>query len=123
MFDYADLASTVSELIEEFGARAILNRTIDADYNATSSEVESSDRASAGRAVRVEYELKDIDGEMIRRGDVRLYVSVATETGAEMPEPQNGDRITFDGTIWRVIACSPIKSATVAVAYDVQARK
>lgn len=122
-FDYVDLASSVDELIEEFGAPILLTRNANAEYNVETSEVEGSDRRWRGRAARFDYRLSDIDGEQIRRGDARFLVSPIAEGGGAMEQPKVGDRVRFDGEWWRVLDCGPLKPATTSVRYAVQARK
>jgi len=123
MFDYADLAASATDLVEEFGAPIVLERSIGAEYDASTSEVIDSRRKVTGTAVREEYELRDIDGDSIRFGDVKLIVSTRAADGTAMPEPRTDERVLFDTTWWTVIRSAPIKHATVAVAYQVQARR
>jgi hypothetical protein len=121
-FDYVDLASTATELIEEFGAPVVLEQVVGAEYNTGTSEVEGNPRRHDGKAVRIDYDLSDIDGNDVRVGDFKLLLSVKKANGEEIPMPRNADRMLFDGQWTTVVSCKPVKPATVAVAYEVQVR-
>jgi hypothetical protein len=118
MFDYSEIAAVAEEMIAEFGALIVLTRDVNAEYNVATAMVEGTERRWTGIAVRVEYALRDIDGDAIQMNDARLLIGVS---GMEQPKP--GDRVLYAGERLTVINCKPIKPATVAVAYDVQARR
>lgn len=118
MFDYDEIASTAQELIEEFGAPVILRRLADAEYDTTTGVVEGTDRRWSGVAVRIEYSLRDVDGEAIQMNDFRMLIGATS-----MEQPRPGDRLLFAGDWVNVVNCKPTKPATIAVCYDVHARK
>jgi hypothetical protein len=68
-------------------------------------------------ALRGSYRASQIDGTLIKAGDVRLYVSPLLAT-----TPKPGDLIKFDGEQFLVVNTSPVKPGTVFVLHEVQAR-
>lgn len=120
--EYMEMARETHEDLRESGAPCALDQTVSADYNTTSGEVEAGKRKFNGYAVRHDHVLREIAGEIVE-GDIGLLMSVFTENGDPMPEPKVGNIVLFDGSRWRVQVCSPLKPATVAVLYQVQARK
>jgi hypothetical protein len=123
MFDYADLASTASELIDEFGSSFQLKRTVNAESDTTLGTVEGSTQSIDGRAAPWDFEHKDIDGDSIRVDDVRLLLSVAAVPSGAMPMPVFSNMFLYDGKWWNVITCKVINRTQVPVAFIVQGRK
>lgn len=115
MFDYADLASTAAELVEEFGADVKLRRAENAEYDIPSATVEGGERVWNGKALRIEYEISNDDsGKRVTRA--RFLVSPKG-----MAQPTTSDRLTFGGETLVVGISAPINLAGPAVAYDVRA--
>lgn len=122
MSEADDLAISVVELLKEVGEPIILDRTQNAEYNAATSEVEGAPKKWNGIAAPDEYSLRDIDGDQVRQGDVKLIVGSNTP-GASFTRPAIADRIRYDSAWWRVIDCQPIRYQGRDVAYTVQLRK
>lgn len=76
----------------------------------------------AGSAFRDTYEQKDIDGTLIKIGDVKFLVSPVQFSGSDMPQPATQDKILFDGKLYTVIQVNPWNYAGLAVGFEVQAR-
>lgn len=117
------IASTATRLIEANGVPVILEVVTVSDYDTSTSKVEAGKRNISGKGFPFEYDLRDIDGDMVRAGDVRVLLSVKADNGQDMPEPKKGFRMKFDGAFWNVERCAPIKLKGKVVVYDVQARK
>lgn len=75
-----------------------------------------------GSAFRDTFALRDIDGTVIKQGDVKLLVSPEKLDGSDLPEPTTQDRILFDGKTYTVIGVKPWDYAGLAVGFEVQAR-
>jgi hypothetical protein len=92
------------------------------NYDPSSGSVEPVVTEYQGSAFRDTFELKSIDGTLIRRGDVKLLVSPVLLGGGDMPEPAENDQVVFDGARYTVIACEPWNYAGLSVGFEVQAR-
>lgn len=115
--DYAATATRVAELIKRAGVPVTLSRARPGVYNRrTSSTEDAGTLTTNGSGVRAEFQFSEIDGTRIRRGDVRLYLSIATP-------PETGDTITMLGEAWTVIVPRPIQPGAIALLYEVQVRK
>lgn len=77
----------------------------------------------SGSGLRQDYDLSDINGSMIRQGDVKILISPTLINGNDMPEPAAGDSVTFDGSTYSVVSVSPWNYAGLVVGFEVQARK
>ncbi len=114
---YTDMQATTAELLAEFGAPVVLNHADNGDYDVDSGAPVTKTTTSTGTAVRIEYELKDIDGTQIRHGDVRLLIAAQN-----FPLPDTGDDVVFDGIIYSVVSTKPLSPAGIVMFYDTQAR-
>lgn len=76
-----------------------------------------------GSGFRENYSLKDIDGSLVKQGDVKILVSPVLLNGADMPKPSTLDKLLFDGDKYTVQAVDPWSYAGLIVGFSVQARK
>lgn len=105
------------------GLALTLTKTTAGAYNPATSSSTNTTAAYSGSGFRSEYELKDIDGILIKQGDVEILVSPLQISGSDMPAPASGDTITFDGVVYSVMSVQPWNFAGLAVGFQVQARK
>lgn len=118
-FDYADLALTADELLREFGAPATLTRPADGTYNpATGTTSQPEPIVTSLIAVVFDYEQKFIDGTLIRAGDKNAFLPAI---GVDLP--LQGDVLNWQGTEYKVIACTPLAPAGVDLLYELQVRR
>ena len=75
-----------------------------------------------GSGMRENYVQKDIDGSLIKIGDVKFLVSPVLLSGVDMPQPATQDKILFEGKLYTVIQVNPWNYAGLAVGFEVQAR-
>lgn len=115
---YSDMASTAHAMLVEFGAPAILTRSVPGAYDPTTGAPGAATVTSyTGTGAVFEYQQKDIDGTLIQYGDQRAYLSTVG-----IINPQTGDTLTFNGVAFQVIASRPLQPALVSVLFDCQLR-
>ena len=76
-----------------------------------------------GSGLRQKYRQQDIDGSLIKQGDVKILISPVLLDGADTPQPVTLDKIAFDGDTYTVQHVDPWDYAGIAVGFSVQARK
>lgn len=76
-----------------------------------------------GSGFRENYRQQDIDGSLIKQGDVKILISPVLLDGADTPQPVTLDKIAFDGDTYTVQHVDPWDYAGIAVGFSVQARK
>ncbi|MGY2173889.1 hypothetical protein [Pseudomonas azotoformans] len=76
-----------------------------------------------GSGLRQNYRQQDIDGSLIKQGDVKILISPVLLDGADTPQPVTLDKIVFDGDTYTVQHVDPWDYAGIAVGFSVQARK
>lgn len=112
------MRGTAATLIANYGAAATFSRTAGSTFSpATGAYTGGASTTIAGKAVRMNYEKREIDGQIVQRGDFKLLF------GAESGEPAIGDTVAFNGSNYRVMDVSATSPADVAVMYDVQCRR
>lgn len=76
-----------------------------------------------GSGLRQNYRQQDIDGSLIKQGDVKILISPVLLDGVDTPQPVTLDKIAFDGDTYTVQHVDPWDYAGIAVGFSVQARK
>ncbi|MBH8611213.1 hypothetical protein I4N56_009845 [Pseudomonas mohnii] len=76
-----------------------------------------------GSGLRQNYRQQDIDGSLIKQGDVKILISPVLLDGLDAPQPVTLDKITFDGDNYTIQHVDPWDYAGIAVGFSVQARK
>jgi len=104
------------------GAEMILTRKVPGAYDPATGKPSVTITQYAGSGFRDTYELKNVDGTLIRRDDVKLLVSPVLLTGEDTPRPMETDTIIFDGTAYTVVGVEPWNYAGITVGFEVQAR-
>jgi hypothetical protein len=105
------------------GLELSLIRVTSGDYDPDSGNMPTTPDQFDGSGVRENYKSSDIDGTLIKRGDVKLLISPVLLTGADMPKPVSQDKILFDGDTYTVQNVEPWNYAGLNVGFSVQARK
>lgn len=112
------MADTATNLIDHFGADAVITRTAGATFNpSTGGYTGGSTTTLTGRGVRQQFDKREIDGEIIKRDDFRLLF------GAASGAPETDDNVLFDGQDYRAMAITSTSPAGTAVMYDIHCRR
>lgn len=67
--------------------------------------------------VRTQFSLRETDGTVIQRGDVKLVLS------ASFPEPKEGDKFTVNSVVYNYVNHEVKAPADTSIVYIVQVRK
>ena len=118
-FDYAGLALSADELLQEFGAAATITRTTAGQYDPeTGTSTPETVTTQNVTAVCIDYATEFIDGSIIIRGDKQVFLSPKG-----IIAPAAGDKFTWQGAEYSVIAVTPLAPAGVTVLIEMQARR
>jgi hypothetical protein len=114
-FDYSKLAQIALAQIANFGRDVVLKRVMESTYNyTTGTNTGGSTTTETIKAVVTDYELKQIDGTIIQRGD-KLYTMAAQGLNA----PKTNDFLDD----WKILAVDTIQTGDTALLYKCQVRK
>lgn len=106
------------------GLELTLRRTVAGEYDpVTGTATPDVVTNYAGSGLRENYRTQDVDGSLIKAGDVRFMVSPVLINGSDTPEPLTTDLIIFDGDTYTVQAVEPGDYAGLACFFYAQARK
>lgn len=121
---YTSPIATAQRLLAKWGAAAVLTRTVPGAYDpATGTTSAATVTTYTGVAFRESYALRDIDGTLVKRGDVRLILAPECTDGTAMVQPATDtDTIAFNGTTYTVVGADPLKPADESVLFYAQCR-
>lgn len=105
------------------GLELTLRRTVPGEYDPDTGTSPDTTTDYLGSGLRENYKTQDIDGTLIKAGDVKIMISPLLLNGSDMPEPLTTDLILFDGDTYTVQAVEPGDYAGLACFFYAQARK
>ena len=115
-FDYAEIQAVAHELIEEFGQEGTVKRITPPDPVLGGDGTETSYTATL---VPMTYSATEIDGTVIKVGDVQIYISAV---GLAIT-PTVGDLVSVNGATYRIERADPnLFDGSTAVVHICQGR-
>lgn len=122
-FDYSGLEATSQFLIESFGRAATLVQVsqvpVDSDQPWRGNT--SAETTHDVIAVFVDYNKEDIDGDLVRNGDQKCFVSQQSIPGIDL---QVYNLLRDDeGQEWKIIAVDKKRPGPVTIVFIMQLRK
>lgn len=125
---YEELQHEALELIDEFGRKITLSRSVDGEYDpetggstggSTETEQASVVILPASNALVQSFDIKFESGTLV---ESNLRALVIAAKGLEwMPSP--GDKASFDGADWTFIGCTPINPAGTPLVYKASVKR
>jgi len=121
MVNYVILAAVAERLIDKNGADVTLrkqSRALD-EPSKPWRGTDATDTTTTVKGVVLGFRKKDIDGEIVRRGDRQALVAFNTagsgiETYDELED--------VDSNIWRIVDVEFVKPASIGLLYKLQLR-
>lgn len=114
-FNYAATALTAARLLTRFGAAATLKRTSAGTYDPATGTDTVTETSLPTTAAVFAFDQKYIDGTLVLQGDQRAYCAPAVE-------PKQGDKLTWQGADYTVVAVKPVSPAGIPVLFECQIR-
>lgn len=120
MPNYTALAQTAKRLIGSNGRDVVLVRFGAGSYDPTTNTFSgAADTTDTIKGVRLKYTNSQIDNEVIKRGDIKMFVEAVNLA----TPPTVDDKIQIDSEIWDIKDVIPLQPADVAVFYELQLRQ
>ena len=105
------------ELLTEFGQSVSFVRTTEGTYNpATGATGTATTTTFSGYGAPVDYDNKEIDNDIIKQGDSKLYVNAISTA------PLPGDVVTLSSVDYRVMIVRKYPINGTNVLYELQIR-
>ena len=118
MVDYARLAQTASDLLEDLGQQVtITRRTVSAFDGATGIETLGTATTFTGWGAGFNFKKSEIDGTVIQAGDIKLLLEATTTA------PIIGDMVTYESIDYRVMDVDRLSPGGVVLRFNLQLRK
>ena len=112
-----EMAALALELLTEFGELITIQRVAEGEYDpATGSVAAGTTTSYTGRGVTEDYRKNEIDGDVVKQDDLRLYLNATAN------EPLVGDRVTLQSKNFQIIDANRVQVNGVTVLYDLQLR-
>ena len=115
-FNYAPLQNTAERLIRRYGKTGTLTQ------EAASGDAWNPSLTPSGDTVRLatfNYNESQVDGTVIRQGDLRAIVSTEGLTVT----PSINDRVTVDSVDYKAVNVAQLKPAGTVLYWDMQLRR
>lgn len=120
MPDYNALAQTALNLLGSFGQDVTLVQVTAGTFApSTNTFSGASTTNTTVKGARLNYHKSQVDGEVIKQGDVRLFIDAVNVATAPTVE----DKIKFGSDEWSIQDVTPLQPAGVPVIYDLQLRQ
>lgn len=110
------------------GLACVLKTVGESTYNEITDKFESLQVETNTSGLRSRYKDYNIDGERIRQGDVRIYLSpVSTDldvdsTPLPTPTPNPGDYLLYDSILYNIITVKSWRFAGLDCGWELQCR-
>lgn len=118
---YATMAATALSQINDKGRNVtVRSKGVTEGYDvATDTYTAGTDSDVTAKALFTEYKTKDIDGEVIQRGDKKLLIAASSLSSAPTTETQ----IVDGSDVYSVIGVETVEPGDTAILYKVQVRR
>lgn len=105
------------------GLELTLQRVTKGVYDPATGKAVDTVASYDGSGLRENYKQSDIDGTLIKQGDVKILISPLLLDGSDTPQVKALDKLIFNGETYTVQGVEPWSYAGLTVGYSVQARK
>lgn len=107
--------STVHNLLQRYGLKATLLKTVNAVFNATTGAMDSpgTDQKIAATIVKGTYIKKNGVGSLVKEGDLQVYMSAK----APVSDVLTANRLQVGKDTYEIVKVEPIDPGGVAVMY------
>jgi hypothetical protein len=115
-FDYSGLAATATRLINKFGGDVTLSIKTAGTYNPITGSNGDTFTSSVVKGVKTNFMNGDIDGTLIRQGDVKVLIDGDVALNQD-------DLITVGSDQYEVINAKPLNPGDTRLITTAQCRK
>lgn len=119
VIDYTSIASGALQAIQDAGTTLTVTRSTVTSFDPSLGyTVPGADLVATGYGVQTAYRARDIDGTVIKRGDMRLLIGPGLSF-----EPAVNDVVTILSIDWNVVNVEQVSPAGTDCLYICQVRR
>jgi hypothetical protein len=115
---YAEMAATSQELLLEFGQSVTITSKSVGAYDPATATAATTISTQTGKAALFPRGIKDIDGTLIKQGDIKMLLSPVNIT-----IPSVGDTITANSVIYVITMVKETAPASIPVLIECNIRR
>lgn len=113
---YPGLKATALSLLTDKGQSMTLTKRPSGAYSPATGSAPITETTEAVYGAAFDYNARDIDGTLIKRGDKRVIMEASDTV------PTSTDTLTIGGVVHSIIEAVPVNPGGVVVIYKVQVR-
>lgn len=111
-----------NQQLKDKGLTCTITKQTAGSYSVSTGVASVSTSTQSAYGALFDYENKNIDGSLVKKGDRKLLLSALNTALAALTAPSVNDTVTANSVTYTIIAIRPIAPSGVAVAYDCQIR-
>ena len=120
--DYTRLRAMANQQLKDKGLTCTITKQTAGTYSTSTGVASVSTSTQSAYGALFDYENKNIDGTLVKKGDRRLLLSALNTALAALTAPSVNDTVAANSVTYTIVAIRPIAPSGVAVAYDCQIR-
>lgn len=120
--DYTRLRAMANQQLKDKGLTCTITKQTAGTYSTSTGVASVSTSTQSAYGALFDYENKNIDGSLVKKGDRRLLLSALNTALAALTAPSVNDTVTANSVTYTIVAVRPVAPSGVAVAYDCQIR-
>lgn len=118
------LSRRMLTLISKYGQQITLTKKSDGTYDTSTGQYSQAETPYTAKAYLSNYNLEQINGDTIIKGDRQVLLSKFDTSGDELPEPEGGDIVSVaNGDDAKVVMVQKIYSGSDIACYICQVRE
>ena len=114
---YTGLQAVAANLLASKGQLLTFSRDTETAFSPGEGEGQYNPSTYTGNGVALNYNKGEVDGTIVLKSDIKLILEATTTA------PVNGDKVTIDNIVYRVMSVKPTSPAGIVVIYEIQLRK
>jgi hypothetical protein len=120
--DYTRMRAMANQQLKDKGLTCTITKQTAGTYSTSTGVASVSTSTQTAYGALFDYENKNIDGSLVKKGDRKLLLAALNTALAALTAPSVNDQVTANSVTYTIVAIRPIAPSGVAVAYDCQIR-
>jgi len=120
--DYTRMRAMTNQQLKDKGLTCTITKQTAGTYSTSTGVASVSTSTQSAYGALFDYENKNIDGSLVKKGDRKLLLSALNTAGAALTAPSVNDTVTANSVTYTIVAVRPVAPSGLAVAYDCQIR-
>jgi hypothetical protein len=120
--DYTRMRAMANQQLKDKGLTCTITKQTAGTYSTSTGVASVSTSTQTAYGALFDYENKNIDGSLVKKGDRKLLLAALNTALAALTAPSVNDTVSANSVTYTIVAIRPVAPSGVAVAYDCQIR-